>query len=244
MTTNTGNINKLSFSVFQVMAILILLFCMGCATSGNLQEQTPVYDVEQADSQVADGADNEEIRTGDQIEITVWEYDEFETNRSVNNRGFLLVPLLGEIEARGLTMDTFTENLRGELSEYIKGDFNLSVSVSSADGNMVSVLGSVSRPDNYEIGDDISLLEILSRAGGTTDRADLRNITIYKETGTGERMTVDLTRHLYGKTNPTSIAVIYPGNVIYVPQQENVIREMSEFMRDVVLLFGMYRIFN
>lgn len=224
----------------------MLVTLLGCATSNKLPNNTLARS--QAGSvliQQRSNSDNYRISSGDQIEIAVWGYDEFNTERTVSGRGFVTVPLIGEIEARGLTKNEFTENLKEKLSEYIQGEVNLSVSITSSRNNIVSVLGSVGRPDNYEILDSASLFEILSRAGGTTEEADLRNITIYrKEAGAGNPLKIDLNRYLHGDEHPSSITPIASGDIIYVPREENMVRELSTFMRDVVLLFGMFRIFN
>lgn len=183
------------------------------------------------------------IRPGDQIEVSVFGYDEFNTTKSVSARGIIVVPLVGEVQAEGKTKEEFKSNLRQELTQYIKGDFNLSVSIASSQENVISVLGSVGRPDNYSVVDKVSLFEILSKAGGTTEEADLRNIKVYQEGQAGDPLEVDLTKYLK-QGNANRIAEVYPGDIVYVPKQENMVRELSEFMRDVVLLFGLFRVFN
>ncbi|MBD3615421.1 MAG: polysaccharide biosynthesis/export family protein [Gracilimonas sp.] len=183
------------------------------------------------------------IQPGDEIEISVWGYDEFDTQRTVNTQGIITVPLVGEIEARGLSKDQFKEELENKLSGYIKGEINLSVSISSPQRNLVSVLGSVGRPDTYSVVDNSSLFEILSKAGGATDQADLRKIKIFKGGEATELVEIDLTNYLK-KGNTSSLAFVYPGDIVYVPQQENMVRELSSFIRDVVLLFTLSRLFN
>ena len=41
-----------------------------------------------------------------------------------------------------------------------------------------------------------------------------------------------------------SIPIVRPGDIIYVPRNENVIRELSVFMRDVIFIFGFFELFN
>lgn len=239
---NTYGTTKYIQLIFWVVFLSVSL--LGCASSNNINDNNLARS--QAGSLlIQEKSDDYLIQSGDQIEIAVWRYEEFNTERTVSNRGFITVPLVGEIEAEGLTKSEFTENLEESLTEYIQGEINLTVSISSAQNNTVSVLGSVGRPDNYEINDDASLFEILSRAGGTTEQADLRNVTIYrKEARTGNPIKVDLNQYLQGQQHPSSITPITPGDIVYVPQEENMVRELSTFMRDVVLLFGMFRVFN
>ncbi len=224
------------------MLILLMTAFQGCASTDVTTEPTTVPPFDPA--AFPEPRDETRINAGDQIEVSVWGYDEFYTERTVSSQGYIIIPLVGEVPARGLTKEEFSDNLREELSEYIPGDINLTVSVISSSNQMVSVFGSVGVPDNYEIMDQATLIEILSRAGGTTIEADLRNITIYRETGYNNPIHVDLTRYLRGEEHPSNITPVMPGDIVYVPRQENLVREMSEFMRDVVFLLGMFRIFN
>lgn len=228
-----------------LFASTILIFALiGCSTSDSLHNNT-VSRSQAGSLLIQQKPDDYQINAGDVIEIAVWRYDEFNTERTVSSRGYITVPLVGEIEARGLSKNQFTENLKERLSEFIQGEINVSVSITSSQNNIVSVLGSVGRPDNYEILENATLFEILSRAGGTTDEADLRNITIYRKGGgPGNPIKIDLNRYLQGDEHPSTITPIAPGDIVYVPREENMVRELSTFMRDVVLLFGMFRVFN
>ncbi len=232
-----------SVNPFFLLAVITLTIFTACASSNSFQDSTLTHSQVGA-LLVQQKSDEYRIRAGDLIEISVWGYDEFNTERTVTGRGLLSVPLIGSIEARGLTNEELKDHLKEELSKYIQGEINISISITGVREMTVSVLGAVGRPDNYEILENVSLFEMLSRAGGTTDEADLRNITIYRSDGRNNPIVVDLTRYLRGGEHPTSIAPIMAGDIIYVPREENVVRELSIFMRDVVLLFGMFRIFN
>lgn len=182
------------------------------------------------------------IRPGDQIEILVWQYDNFNTKTTVNFNGTITVPLIGEIIAGGLTKAELKEQLLKELSQYIKNDINLTVAITESNNQLISVLGSVGKPDNYPIKDRLSLFEILSKAGGVSEDADLRNIRIYHSTTESDYDRVDLTKY-FERGSTRNIISVGPGDVIYVPKEENVIREFSYFMRDFIVLFGVFRVF-
>lgn len=240
----TMNINfrELSYSIIVMFVGAFILFLNGCATSESARQRT-LSRSEVGSLMIERRASEYVIKPGDQIEVSVFGYDEFNATKTVSSRGIIVVPLVGEVEAEGITKEEFKANLKQKLTEYIKGEFNLSVSITSTQENIISVLGSVGRPDNYSVVDKVSLFEILSKAGGTTEQADLRNIKIYQEGQSGDPLQVDLTRYLK-QGNASRIAEVYPGDIVFVPKQENMIRELSSFMRDVVLLFGLFRVFN
>jgi hypothetical protein len=44
--------------------------------------------------------------------------------------------------------------------------------------------------------------------------------------------------------NVQTLPMVRPGDVVVVPRKENVVREVSEFLRDAFLLFGFFNIFK
>ncbi len=183
------------------------------------------------------------IKIGDEVEILVWEEPNFNTQTTVSNLGNIAIPLIGEVHAYGLTPTEFKEELTKRLEKFIKGEINLTVSLRSTDSMLVSVFGMVTRPDNYPIMDQTSIFKVISMAGGTSEQANIRSVRIYRKNSNPHFTTLDLTEYLdTGQQN--TAAQVYPGDIVYVPRKENAVREMSEFLRDVVLLFGIFRIIN
>jgi protein involved in polysaccharide export with SLBB domain len=230
------------FTLFCFLGLFLLL--TACGTSKQMKEEnarqlssTP----SQTTKPVADA--NYKIRSGDEIEILVWEQPSFNTTTTVSGLGTMAIPLVGELEVSGLTHDQLKSLIKNKLSEYIRGDINLTVSIRNTDTMMVSVFGMVTRADNYPVVDETSIFKILSMAGGPSEEANIRRVKIYRKSGSPHYELLDLTHYLdSGQMNEA--ATVYPGDVVYVPRKDNVIRQMSEFLRDVVLLFGIFRVFN
>lgn len=183
------------------------------------------------------------VNKGDEIEVLVWEEPKFNTNTRVSSRGTIAIPLIGEIQVHGLSLDQLKETIHQQLSQYIKGEINLTVSIRSSDNMQVSVLGMVTRPDSYSIEDETSIFRILSMAGGPNDQANIREVRVYRKNSNNSYTTLDLTKYLETGELGTAIPV-YPGDVVYVPRKKNYVREMSLFLRDVSLLFGLFSILN
>lgn len=231
--------NILKLCGFLAITILVL----GCSPSKEIQEENARQQLAQAQQQTSPVADSTyQIRAGDEIEILVWEQSDFNTTTTVSNQGTIAVPLIGEMEVVGYTHSELKENLRKKLSQYIKGDINLTVSIRSTDAMLVSVFGMVGQPDNYPISNSTSIFKVISMAGGPSDDANIRRIKIYREGGDSNYLTIDLTRYLESG-RMSQAAMVNPGDVVYVPQKENAVREMRDFLRDIILLFGIFRVF-
>ena len=115
------------------------------------------------------------------------------TGVQVDKNGKIDVPVLGEIQAAGLTRLQLADEIKKRLEEgqYIKAP---AVSV-RIKGLKISVMGEVSNPGVHEMaGDRITLLEALSMAGDLTPTAKRTNILVLREEeGKRHTYTVDLT---------------------------------------------------
>ncbi len=188
-------------------------------------------------------ADSYIIRQGDQIQLSVWGYPEFNQTAIVKETGTITIPLIGEQMATGLTKEQFTIQIQKKLSEYVQGEAKLTVNVISTVAQTVAVLGAVYKQDNYPVTSDISLLQILSAAGGTTVDSDLRHVKILRADMKRQPIEVDLTWYLENG-HLDSVPLVRPGDAVYIPRKGNIIRELSDFMRDAIFIFGFFRVFN
>lgn len=181
------------------------------------------------------------IKIGDLIELSVLGYTEFQTSATVRESGAMMVPLVGELQAAGLTKQQLTDTLRKRLAEFIKGEPEITIGISSPARQRIAVLGSVTRQDNYSVTGEISLIEALAEAGGTTTESDLEHVRIIHNGNANDVSEVDLDSYLE-KGNLNAIPTVQPGDIVYVPKKENVVRTFSDFFRDAVLLLGAFRL--
>jgi len=184
------------------------------------------------------------IRPGDQLEITVWGYPEFNTTSTVKELGTVPVPLIGEIVAAGMTSDDFKDALKQHLAAYVKGDTR--VTVSHVQMNLrISVMGSVTKQANYPVLKSVSLLEIIAEAGGPSSDADLRHVKIFRNgnnlNNSNDFEEVDLTKHLQ-EGDMQGIPKVRPGDTVFVPKEDNLLKDLSEFGYEVLLLFGFFKL--
>lgn len=222
--------------------ILCAILLSSCANVRVTKDTAPVQAYAENDSLFAGIRSSRYIlREGDNIQILVWGYPEFSTTAVVKEGGSVTIPLVGEIPAANQTKENFTASLRKKLAEYIQGDIRLTVTIVGSQIYRVAVLGEVRRPENYPVNGDVSLVEILSAAGGTNPESDLNRIKIIRNNGRKDNLEVDLARHVENGTLE-KIPKVRPGDTVFVPKKENVVRDVSEFIRDVILLFGFFRV--
>ncbi len=224
--------------------ILVLIMTQACTSSRELPSDHQPQPSSAVEQQHPESEGTYVLRPGDEIEILVWEQPSFNTLTTVSKLGTIAIPLVGEIVVAGLTQEELKRDLEGKLGEYIRDEINLTISIRNTDTLIVSVLGMVASPDNYPVMDQTSIFRIISTAGGTTEDANLKKVKLYRQSGPENYVTINLFDYLEsGQMNSPDI-LVRPGDIVYVPKKENVVREMSEFLRDVIILFGIFRVFN
>lgn len=80
------------------------------------------------------------------------------------------MPLLGEVQAAGLTAREFEGVLQSRLSEFMNNP-HVGVFVSAIESHPVSVAGAVKKPGVFQIREPMTLIEMISRAEGLADDA-------------------------------------------------------------------------
>jgi polysaccharide export outer membrane protein len=113
-----------------------------------------------------------EYRIGaqDLLEINVFEAPELNRSLRVSAGGAISMPLLGEVQAAGLTAREFEGVLQSRLGEFMNNP-HVGVFVSAIESHPVSVAGAVKKPGVFQIREPMTLIEMISRAEGLADDA-------------------------------------------------------------------------
>lgn len=167
----------------------------------------------------------------DQITIRVLDAEEIDNKVvRVDFSGFIRLPLVGRIQAAGLTIDQLETELVRELKKYMR-DPQVSVSVTEFRSQPVSVLGAVRNPGVLQVQGRKTLLEMISLAGGIDPEAGHSiKITRRKEFGpiplksavadeTGQYTVADVDlESILEARNPAENIEVKPNDVITVPR--------------------------
>ena len=111
------------------------------------------------------------IGAGDVLLINVWGHGDLTKEVVVSEKGKFSFPLIGEVEAAGLTANELEGKLVRLLSNGYVINPNVSVRIKGYQSKKVYVLGQVRSPGSYSLHKETSLIEIISGAGGVSDNA-------------------------------------------------------------------------
>lgn len=151
------------------------------------------------------------LRPGDVLKIVVFRDKELSNEYPIDARGFVQIPGLGVIEAAGLSPTEVTDRLRLALVE--RGFARPEISVQPL--IRVSVLGEVRAPNVYPVDPGTSLLQLLTVAGGPTDRAKLADTRVIRD---GRAFRVDMESALRGSA--AGRIVLYSNDVVVVGRRK------------------------
>ncbi len=158
------------------------------------------------------------LNPGDVVEIAVFGESDLSRTIAIRPDGKVNLPLIGDVEAAGLTPTQLSEKITTALKAYIKNP-QVSISIREFQRAYVYLVGQVTRAGSVEIQRGWTVLEVMGVAGGVTPRAALRRATLIRR-GTGQVITLDLDR-LLNKGDRTANAPVEPGDIIMVPALQN-----------------------
>ena len=104
------------------------------------------------------------LGVGDKLRITVFEEPDMTGEYAVGNLGRIALPLIGDVEAGGLTVPELEQAIRAALGDgFIT---NASVSIELIEARPFFILGDVANPGSYPFTEGMTVLRALALAGG------------------------------------------------------------------------------
>jgi len=132
------------------------------------------------------------FQPGDAVRIQVWElYSEggntdlgrnLSQDYPINPGGYIIMPILGEVKVKGLTVYELMQDLQKKLSEYMR---NPLVYVQPL--IRLTLQGAFSRPGAFRVPPSSSLWDVIAIAGGPRGDCDLSKLTVER----GGRVIID-----------------------------------------------------
>ena len=161
------------------------------------------------------------IGIGDVVEISVWKNPELSVTVPVRPDGRVSVPLLGDIQASGMTPRALTEDLTQRFKEFVTAP-SVSVVIKEIHSRKVFVTGEVATPGAYDLQPRTKLMQVLAMAGGLTPYAK-RKVVVLRDGATAKDKGKEDTRYEYdldaiisGK-RPEFNIILQPGDTLIFP---------------------------
>jgi polysaccharide export outer membrane protein len=108
--------------------------------------------------------------------VTVWREEDLSGTFTIDDRGVVTLPLLGERRVAGMPATELRDALLGDYREYLQ---NPSIEVAVL--RRITVLGSVGQPGLYTVDTTMSLREAIGLAGGVAPTGDATDIRLLRD---------------------------------------------------------------
>lgn len=167
--------------------------------------------------------DGYRINGGDLLHISVYGEQNLDKDVPVQPDGGIAFPLVGNLNARGMTLKELQGKIASNLreSQYFPNltDNEVTVSMVKATGNSVSVVGQVKAPGTFAYDTQLDVMQALSLAGGLTPFASKSKIKILRrdQAGTQTAILFDYGDVEDGEQLEKNI-LLRGGDVVVVPQ--------------------------
>jgi polysaccharide export outer membrane protein len=160
-------------------------------------------------------AEEYRLGPGDVLTIGVWGYEDLQVKEvAVRPDGKLAFPLVGEVQAAGISTGQLTDVLTKGLSDYVK-DPKVSINIFKLRTTRVYVLGEVAKPGMYELEKQHNLLDALGAAGSYTQNAAKRKVYIIHKDQTSSPIKVNL-MNIWEKGDMSQNHALADGDVVYL----------------------------
>jgi polysaccharide export outer membrane protein len=172
------------------------------------------------------------LGAGDHIVVNVFGYEEYTGDRTILPDGTITIPLAGSIQAAGQTTDQLAKTLTDRLQPFLV-DPTITVSLTILRAVSVNVAGEVLRPGRVQLqslsqagttpseeGSESPTLSVaLTKAGGITQYADIRQVVLQRSgaNGRSQSTTINLWDAI-GSPNAPPEVVLQDGDSIYIPR--------------------------
>ncbi len=146
------------------------------------------------------------LGTGDQLRVTVFDEADLSGQFEVDGSGNISMPLIGQVEAGGLSLPELEERIKLKLLDgYLKKP---QISIEVMNYRPFYILGEVNNPGSYPYVSGMTVLNAIALAGGYTYRAKTDKLFLTRDSDPAET-----------KREVTEDTVVMPGDIIRVMER-------------------------
>ena len=154
------------------------------------------------------------LTVGDKLRVEVYRDQQLSQSVQIRPDGKITLPLIGDVEARGLTPLDLRERIAVALKEYVNNPV-VTVIVVEAVTPTAYVVGEVNSPGAIALQGPMTVLQALAMAGGLNEWANGKNIRILRPGASNvETIAFDYREAIRGASG---LIYLRPGDTVVVP---------------------------
>lgn len=165
---------------------------------------------------------------GDELTISVYRQPDLNRKLRVLPDGTISYPFVGVLSVLGVELSDLQKTITTTLDKYFVNP-EVSIEITALKSRKVTVLGEVKTPGNFVLDGPMTVLELVSAAGGVTIDANQNSLILMRrESGHLLVKRINLEQML-STSEMTQNLYTQPGDVIYVPR--SFVADLTRFMQ-------------
>jgi polysaccharide export outer membrane protein len=181
----------------------------------------------------AGAAENYTIGPEDVLQIEVWDHDDLSRDVPVSQTGDFTFPLIGQVAAAGRSVEDVEKDMIARLADGYLVNPQVTVTVKEFRSKKVHVMGEVKSPGTFPLAGTTTVVEIISKAGGTTPAAGtdvmvvrprdprLKEVPISLEEAAGAAEVIPLDLRAIQEGDVSQNVRLQHGDTVIVPKAKN-----------------------
>jgi polysaccharide export outer membrane protein len=198
-----------------VLLLAVIVWVAGCTSAPPVSEATG-----SAPSVLSEG--DYKIGVDDRVQVSVWKNPELSVTVPVRPDGKISVPLIGDVQAGGLTAAEVADLIKTKLSNYIR-DPSVAVILTELRSHeflsRVRITGAVRTPRSLPYRQGITVLDAILEAGGVTDFAAPNRAKLYRKSKDKTEVLDISLGDILSKGRLETNYPLHPGDVVTVPER-------------------------
>lgn len=189
------------------------LSLLACGTNSSIDSAPP---------EVAASSATYMLGVDDLVAINVWRNEELSLNLPVRPDGKISLPLVGDLQAAGVSTTELSTEIESKLSQFIRNP-QVTVIVVEANSNdylrRVRVTGAVENPISIPYRQGMTVLDLILEAGGVNEFAILNSAKLYRKSGEGVQAYNVRLGNILRKGQLDTNYVLSPSDIVTVPER-------------------------
>jgi polysaccharide export outer membrane protein len=209
--------------LFQLGCLLVSLSVCLPGVFGTEKTEGPA-----SGAQLFSGVESYKLSSFDLVRVTVFGEPEFGISQRISASGAITIPLLGQVDIGGLTIDEARQRIETALieEEFLRRP-QVFVSIEGFSPRRITILGEIGSSTSIELPPGTNWFDIevvIAMAGGFTDLARRDEVRVTRKSPGDERervLTVDVDKVMLDEKDgfaPTRFRVL-PGDILFVPRR-------------------------
>jgi len=201
-----------------IAALYLGLLITGCSSNSQISAGSNVLEENNSSELIKEY----HIGVDDTVRINVWRNPELSVTVPVRPDGRISLPLVGDIQAAGLSPEQVATNIQKKLANYVR-DPNVTLMVTGLQSHeyltRLRITGAVTNPTSINYRQGMTVLDAILAAGSVNDFASPNSTKLYRKiSGKIRVINIYLGDILYKGKLETNIE-LRPGDILTVPER-------------------------